>query len=182
MRAAIRNYNDADEEIIRVKREARVAAIEEAATVIEEHWIGTTGRLETTRDCLDLSDVQETIRALAAAPPEADVMELAREMMEHDLGDVEYIARALTTYGDQRAREGAMRAAIRNYNDSDEEIIRARREAHVAAIEAVKEALIPTPDTLTNEWAFGWEHARDKALLALHALAAAPPQSADTQE
>jgi hypothetical protein len=35
MRAAIRNYNDADEEIIRAKREARAAAIEEAAQVAD---------------------------------------------------------------------------------------------------------------------------------------------------
>jgi hypothetical protein len=66
---AVHDRDIAWREIAQRAREARATAIKEASKAIEEHWIGTTGRLETTRDCLDLSDVQETIRALADAPP-----------------------------------------------------------------------------------------------------------------
>jgi hypothetical protein len=53
----------------------------------------------------------------------------------------------------------------------------AEARGRAAAAEAVKNALIPTPDTLTNDWAFGWDHARDKALLALRDLAEAKPKN-----
>jgi hypothetical protein len=102
-------------------------------------------------ELLRLLDEARAEIARLRAPLAADVMELARNAYwEHEDGDgarimpsdqrhpifaVQAIARALTTYGDQRAREGAMRAAIRNYNDADEEIIRAKREARAAAIE-----------------------------------------------
>jgi hypothetical protein len=43
---------------------ARAKAIEDAAKAIEVHW-WSERQLEATRDCLDLSDVQESIRALA---------------------------------------------------------------------------------------------------------------------
>jgi hypothetical protein len=53
----------------------------------------------------------------------------------------------------------------------------AEARGRAAAAEAVKNALIPTPDILTNDWAFGWDHARDKALLALRDLAEAKPKN-----
>jgi hypothetical protein len=122
-------------------------------------------------------------QAKYANPPEADVMELARKIaaeidVEHDntMQDkcavcqrvIPFIARALAAYGDQRAREGAMRAAIRNYNDADEEIIRAKREARAAALEEaaqVADKLAPLRSIYKNVGA------------SIRALAAAPPQS-----
>jgi predicted nucleic acid-binding Zn-ribbon protein len=62
MRAAIRNYNDADEEIIRAKREARAAALEEAAQVAD--------KLAPLRSIY--KNVGASIRALAAAPPQSE--------------------------------------------------------------------------------------------------------------
>jgi hypothetical protein len=94
----------------------------------------------------ELSRMKAEIARLHA-PPEADVMERAHKVISDwrpdwpiaAIGDatklIQILICALTAYGDQRAREGAMRAAIRNYNDADEEIIRAKREARAAAIE-----------------------------------------------
>jgi hypothetical protein len=64
-----------------------------------------------------------------------------------------------------------MRAAIRNYNDADEEIIRAKREARAAAIEAAEN--IVACDLLFN----GTAESRHRLRVAIRALAAGPPQS-----
>lgn len=74
------------------------------------------------------------------------------------------------------AMEAAQQACYGDPSDTTsglvERVARAARDDELAkAAEAVKNALIPTPATLTNDWAFGWDHARDKALLALRALA-----------
>jgi hypothetical protein len=143
----------------------REAQIRQRTTEAYAFTCSDSGISNARLDRVELLRLLDEARAEIArlrAPPAVDVMELARQLLP--MGDGrgcwnfdairERVARALTVYGDQRARE-----------------------ARAAAIEAVKEALIPTPDTLTNEWAFGWDHARDKALLALRALAATPPQS-----
>jgi hypothetical protein len=126
-------------------------------------------------DCTPTPDEQ----AKYANPPEADVMKRLDAALLYDPphhyvisdGLRQRLLCALTAYGDQRAREGAMRAAIRNYNDADEEIIRAKREARAAAIEAAEN--IVACDLLFN----GTAESRHRLRVAIRALAAGPPQS-----
>lgn len=55
-----------EDEFIYCLKQIYNAAITECTEAISEHWQADdgSGRIEKTRDCLDLSDVQETIRAL----------------------------------------------------------------------------------------------------------------------
>jgi hypothetical protein len=140
-----------------------------------DHW-------KEKDDLFHLLDEARAEIARLRAPPEADVMEIAWVTLGYTADpawiindpqrfpDVHAVARALTAYGDQRAREAeaAMRDKLLDHADA------CVREARAAAFEEAAQIANDqtSDDPQPGDWNDACSHIRD----ALRALDA-PPQS-----